>query len=1726
MLSLEQVKNQIITVFSHDQSVSADALITSILDEFDSDGFKLEQGIHLSTQLIKKSFPIELDFLDGLLSLELESSNERSYSLNIDFSVDKEQFHFELIVHNITVQAAVTANITTIIDESEVLCFCLNTDLCFNLDSAEPSKLNTDFINVDHQAHTEIDEYPVDDFYGYMDHYLSAQKNSRLPEFRFLNGLITLQADDLNAKLMGEDAGLYINYCHLVFLEGNSFLPELSIKNASITKEGFSGVAELDFDGKSKFYYEGFGLELSNLSLRIKNNHIESDSFNSEATLILPGFDPVAIWDETATLSDEIAETEAESNDDSQTQLEENSELSTKSGTNTSAELSTKESAEPSEETPQTEAGILASVESFSNALPIKFGLISTDAKTGIGIELASEVSPMTLGPFSFCIDDFSLQLIPNYIICTIGGSIYSTDNPSTKADVALSISDESCTFELASNLNFSFFEQDLHIDSGACLVIDVNGLNVPPSVFSGSLLLADELTLSIKKDEDQSSVLACISTRDNMQVDIGEYQFTFTSFSLEFDSQGIVWEQLQVAGGISGNGIEQSISKINDTSYIGFNEQNNVDMPCIIIADVLELKLQTLGLDLSAKKLTDSLFIQGSVSLVDNDDCQLAYRYQEGNGCISLESESANILIWGMALSLEKGAQLIVTNNDLNFNASNFDAKALIQDFDFYFQLNKKANQSLTASINKVNEAIDIFGCSFTLSSCSIDINEQGFVASTLEAIGEVKIGDCILPIASFEANATKLLGGHFYDVPIATRSFSLLDFISVQINSLAVDLSANTPSSFLALSGEVSTLFATGSQTDFKTGFELCGNDKSIEIKGETGVISFELMGLQGVLSDIVLNFDDNWLPNLTKLEGTLSIMGTDGDSMSAKLDYNQANSAISFATSGTKKIVLEVCTIILSNISIVYKQKNDALDTKEGWTLQLTASIANHFNLPGIDDFIPSDIRLIGMAFGANVQFGDVEIEWKGVTKELLTDQYNSLKQNIGSFAYLDGLKYSEPANEAEILEVNVEFVGASFDLGPVKASIEGLGFSLKAGKLKPKDLEGPRAKFSIGDYSLATCLNGPSGLSVAIDAPAVSGGGLLYSNYDVHQGFLTIRMFDRVELMALGILSLKNNQFSFVIIMSAEFAPAIPLGLNFYLTGLGGVIGYNRSMNTDKMLLATKDGSIDHVLFPDKPQDNIAGILKNIGVFFPAKQQQFLIGPMAKIEWNQPAILSIKMGVLIEAPDPFRTVILGVMSALLPKPDKPLITLNVAFLGIIDFDKECLSFDAAIFDSKLLNYSLLGDMCLRLSWNKQKALVLSVGGFHPAYQVPTFLNVPKMNRMTLNLLTGNPRLTLTSYFAVTSNTVQFGAGVDFYFKKSKFKVVGDFGYDVLFQFDPFAFIAAVRARLALKWGSRTLMSLGLKFALSGPTPWNATGYAKFSIFWCSYKARFNKTWGTEPEYLPEFIALWPLLKQELERNNNWQVVSINDLDVQLLPTLKAELNLLQPDGQIHFNQDVLPLNYHLDKFGQYRIGDYSKFDIAMAAIGDINDKPKSLESDFAPAHFKNMSDEDKLSASGFIKHNSGFIVSDNNGALYEKKAIEEVNCEFELIVYKDEQANAHKQHLSKAKSIVIPFVGSERDLKQLACNGAISRSKKALKKRRMAKNRGVFVELKQETFSIVFADDHSLFQAMDTIKLEQSSYHGLSFSKAKESLYELEIKLPALKGELMLLADNKQ
>jgi hypothetical protein len=474
-------------------------------------------------------------------------------------------------------------------------------------------------------------------------------------------------------------------------------------------------------------------------------------------------------------------------------------------------------------------------------------------------------------------------------------------------------------------------------------------------------------------------------------------------------------------------------------------------------------------------------------------------------------------------------------------------------------------------------------------------------------------------------------------------------------------------------------------------------------------------------------------------------------------------------------------------------------------------------------------------------------------------------------------------------------------------------------------------------------------------------------------------------------------------------------------------------------------------------------------------------------MAKITWGTPTLLTADLGLILEGPEPVRLVILGVVRGLLPDDRTALLRLQVNFLGVIDFAQERFAFDAALFDSKLLAFTLSGDMAVRLYWGADANFLLTVGGFHPAYQPPP-LPLPALRRLTLALVDGdNPRLTLETYVAVTSNTAQFGARLELFAAAWKFNVYGFLSFDVLFQFNPFYFVAEVTAMLALRVGSSSIASIKLTLTLEGPTPWKAKGDARLRLCWfLTVKVRFTKTFGeARTTVLPDLLVL-PLLTAALAARDNWEAE---------LPAARHRLESLRqlppdpqvrvhPVGTVKISQKVVPLNLVIDRIGSQRPADARQFAIAAVQVGTppAPTTPATAQESFAPAQFFDLGDAEKLASPSFTQFDSGIRVGDPDRLHTAYAAARDVQYELKYI-----DAQRH-QRLASGPDL---FAVDPAAFNTWTLQGAIARTDLSFARQRTSALAPAAVGLVQEPFAIVSTTDLTLFDAASVLQTEHAA-----------------------------------
>ncbi|MET8081223.1 DUF6603 domain-containing protein [Streptomyces sp. NPDC005303] len=573
------------------------------------------------------------------------------------------------------------------------------------------------------------------------------------------------------------------------------------------------------------------------------------------------------------------------------------------------------------------------------------------------------------------------------------------------------------------------------------------------------------------------------------------------------------------------------------------------------------------------------------------------------------------------------------------------------------------------------------------------------------------------------------------------------------------------------------------------------------------------------------------------------------------------------------------------------------------------------------------------------------------------------------------------------------------GFTAELGPIKAAVDRVGIIVTPSF--------PEGGGSLGPFDLDFRFKPPNGVGLSVDAGVITGGGYLFFDpaRGEYGGVLELEFAGLFDVKAIGLISTRmpdgSTGFSLLLIITAEFGTGIQLGFGFTLLAVGGIVGLNRRMNLQALGEGVRTGSIESVMFPRDVVANAPRILSDLRAFFPPEQGTFLVGPMAKIGWGTPTLVSVSLAVIIEVPG--NIAVLGVLRCVLPATDLPLLVLQVQFVGTIEFDKERLWFFAQLFESRVLFMTLEGGMGLLVGWGNDPDLVISVGGFHPSYKPPP-LPFPVPPRIRVDILNRpGARITVSGYFAITSNTVQFGARAEMVLGFDDFGISGHLSFDALFQFSPFRFVIAISAGVSLKVFGVGLYGIDLDFQLEGPAPFRAHGRGSISLLFFEISAHFDITWGEDRDSTLPPIDVLPLLAGEVAKPEGWQtrLPTGGGNPLVTLRTLPPSEDLvLHPLGSLFIRQRAIPLAVRLDRIGAQRPRDGKRFTVEPLSGGGLVRASVTADK-FAMGQFQDMDDATKLSRPAYEDQDAGLELVAAQGAIASARVVKR-SARYEQIV----------------------------------------------------------------------------------------------------------------------------
>src|SRR5919197_1800525 len=434
-----------------------------------------------------------------------------------------------------------------------------------------------------------------------------------------------------------------------------------------------------------------------------------------------------------------------------------------------------------------------------------------------------------------------------------------------------------------------------------------------------------------------------------------------------------------------------------------------------------------------------------------------------------------------------------------------------------------------------------------------------------------------------------------------------------------------------------------------------------------------------------------------------------------------------------------------------------------------------------------------------------------------------------------------------------------------LGPVAASVERVGIG--------GDYAASPGGGNLGAASTSSRFAPPKGVGMSVGTGPLGGGGYLYFDpaEEQYAGALQLDV-KALSVKAVGLLTTRmpdgSKGFSLLLIITAEFQP-IQLSFGFTLIGVGGLVGINRSVNLEAMRKALKDGSLDSVKFPKNVVAGAPRIISDLQAIFPVTPDQHVFGPMVVIGWGTPTLIRLELGLLLELPSPLRLYILGKLAAVLPKPEKADVVLQIDVLGLIDFDRGEASVDGTLVHSRIVQFPITGEFAGRANLGQKPAFAISVGGFNPRSERPP--GFPDLAPLKLDFSQGDhPRITIQAYFALTPNTVQLGARAQLHAERDFGSVVGKFtldayaGFDALLRLPALEFVVDLGGGFTLKRNGADFCNVKLELVLTGPRPVHALGSATFEVLGLKRSIPVDISIGpSAPPPLPEPVDPAPLV-----------------------------------------------------------------------------------------------------------------------------------------------------------------------------------------------------------------------------------------------------------------------
>lgn len=420
-------------------------------------------------------------------------------------------------------------------------------------------------------------------------------------------------------------------------------------------------------------------------------------------------------------------------------------------------------------------------------------------------------------------------------------------------------------------------------------------------------------------------------------------------------------------------------------------------------------------------------------------------------------------------------------------------------------------------------------------------------------------------------------------------------------------------------------------------------------------------------------------------------------------------------------------------------------------------------------------------------------------------------------------------------------------------------------------------------------------GMKGVALSVSKPPleISGGLTL----DKSGGMMLYTGEVLIQFKGIGVTALcsygqfsqgEASLFAFFLVSARIGGPPI-----FYITGLAGGFGYNRSITLpDKVkevesfpfvAAALEKGNLKKGMTPAEV------LVKTNQVIKPAEGQYFF---SAGVRFQSFGLLESFLLCNVEFGERFLVSILGISRLSLPSASKdPFVYIRLALKAVFAPQDGVIRIEGALVDdSYILNKNCKvngGFACYIWFGDSEYAgdFVITLGGYQSGYQVPHY---PRVDRLSVNWkMDSHLTLTAEAYFALTPACIMLGGNLALVYENGRLRAWFKAWAEFHMQWEPFYYDVSVGISIgaSYRWDffpfyKTFKVELGANLQLWGP-PFG--GKVRIDWFIISFTISFGKgkPAGTDLDW-KEFADIFlPEQPRELQEDDKTDQAAVRDV-----------------------------------------------------------------------------------------------------------------------------------------------------------------------------------------------------------------------------------------------------